>query len=144
MGHDIQLVHMYDASPDAVFEAWVNPAARQRWYAHRDDDTVDAATDLRVGGAWHVDFGRPGERYREEGVFLEIDRPHRVVYTMTFTYPDGRSFETTTTVDLVDRDGKTELTLTDAGYPDEDTRHGHEQGWPGFLERVGDVLARGW
>ena len=141
MGHDIHIVRLYDASPEAVFNAWIDPAARTRWYAGRPEDEVEAETDLRVGGAWSVRFGRPGERYREHGVFLEIDPPHRVVYTMTFTYPDGRSFETTTTVDFVDRDGKTELTLLDAGYPDEETRNGHAQGWPGFLDRVADVLA---
>jgi uncharacterized protein YndB with AHSA1/START domain len=141
VSHDIRIVRLYDATPEEVFDVWVDPAARVRWYAHHPDDEVDAKTDLRVGGAWFVDFGRPGQRYREHGTFLEVDRPRRLVYTMTFTYPDGRNFRTTTTVEFTDRDGKTELTLVDAGYPDEETRRGHEQGWPGFLDRVGDILA---
>ena len=141
MSHDVRIVRLYDASPEAVFDLWVDPAARRVWYAHQPDDEVSAETDLRVGGAWHVDFGRPGAMYREHGTFLEVDRPHRLVYTMTFTYPDGRAFSTVTTVELVDKDGKTELTLLDAGYPDEATRRGHEQGWPGFLDRVGDLLS---
>lgn len=138
--NDIRLVRLYDATPDAVFKAWHEPAARTRWYAHGPDDIVEAETDLHVGGEWSVRFGRPGAQYREHGVFLEVDPPRRVVYTMTFTYPDGRSFETTTTVEFADVDGKTELTLLDAGYPDEETRRGHEQGWPGFLDRVAEVL----
>jgi uncharacterized protein YndB with AHSA1/START domain len=73
-------------------------------------------------------------------VFLEIDRPRRLVYTETFTYPDGRSFQTTVTVEFTDHGGKTELTLIEAGYPDEETRRGHEQGWPGFLDRIADLL----
>ena len=141
MSHDVRIVRLYDGSPEDVFRVWVDPDARRQWYAHHSDDEVAAETDLRVGGSWFVDFGRPGERYREHGVFLEIDRPHRLVYSMTFTYPDGRTFETTTTVEFADRDGKTELTLLDAGYPDEENRRGHEQGWPGFLDRVADVLA---
>ena len=142
MSHDIRIVRLYDGTPEAVFDLWVDPEARRVWYAHHPDDEVEAETDLRVGGAWSVEFGRPGgARYREHGVFVEIDRPHRLVYTMTFTYPDGRSFETTTTVSLADKGGKTELTLLDAGYPDEETRRGHEQGWPGFLDRVADLLA---
>jgi uncharacterized protein YndB with AHSA1/START domain len=141
MSLDVRIVRLYDGTPEAVFDLWVDPAARRVWYAHRPDDEVEAETDLRVGGAWHVDFGRPDARYREHGVFLEIDRPHRLVYTMVFTFPDGRSFETTTTVEFADRDGKTELTLIDAGYPDEATRRAHEQGWPGFLDRLADLLA---
>ena len=141
MSHDVRIVRLYDGSPEAVFDLWVDADARKVWYAHSPDDVVEAETDLRVGGAWSVDFGRPGERYREHGTFLEIDRPHRVVYTMTFTFPDGRFFETKTTVEFVDKDGKTELTLLDAGYPDEATRRGHEQGWPGFLDRLADLLA---
>ena len=140
MSHDIRIVRLYDSPAENVFDVWVDPAARTQWYADRPGDEVEAQTDLRVGGEWFVDFGRPGERYREHGVFLEIDRPRRLVYTETFTYPDGRTFETTVTVEFADHGGKTELTLIEAGYPDEDTRRGHEQGWPGFLDRIADLL----
>jgi uncharacterized protein YndB with AHSA1/START domain len=139
---DLRLVRLYDAPADAVFKAWVDPRAREQWYADRPDDEVHAETDLRVGGAWSVDFGRPGQRYREHGVFLELDPPNRAVYSQTFTYPDGRTFDTTITIELVDRDGKTELTLVEGSYPDVETRRGHESGWPGFLDRVADVLAK--
>jgi len=141
VSHDVRIVRLYDAPPEAVFRAWVDPVARTTWYAHHPDDIVEAETDLRVGGEWSVRFGRPGARYGEHGVFLEIAAPHHVVYTMTFTYPDGRTFDTTTTVEFADHDGKTELTLLDAGYPDEETRRGNEQGWPGFLDKVAEVLA---
>jgi hypothetical protein len=39
------------------------------------------------------------------------------VYSSVFRYPDGRSFETRTTVTFEARSGQTLLTFIDAGYP---------------------------
>jgi uncharacterized protein YndB with AHSA1/START domain len=134
MSFDIKIERLIDTTPALAFDKWVDADARERWYAH-DGGTATAHTDLRVGGEWWVDFGKsPDEMYREHGVFKVVDRPHRVVYTMVFTFPDGRSFETLTTVTFEERDGKTLLTLLDAGYPNEEQRDAHAGGWPGFID----------
>ena len=46
--------------------------------------------------------------------------------------PDGSSFATTVTVTFEPRDGKT--LLIDAGFPNEQVRQAHEQGWPDFFD----------
>lgn len=141
-GFDIRLERMVNAKPDAAFERWVDAGARRRWYAPEDGWIVEAETDLRVGGTWRVLFGPSREEmYLEHGVFEEIDRPHRVVYSTLYEFPDGRpSFETRVTVTLEARGDGTLLTIRDTGYPSDEQRARHESGWAGFLDRFEQSL----
>lgn len=135
-GFDIRLERVVSSTPDAAFKHWVDAEARRRWYAPEDGWIVEAETDLRIGGAWRVLFGPTREEmYLEHGVFLEIDPPHRLVYTTLYEFPDGRpSFETRVTVTFEAHDDGALLRLLDTGYPSEEQRAAHESGWPGFLD----------
>lgn len=135
-GFDIRLERVVNSTPDAAFKHWVDAEARRRWYAPEDGWIVEAETDLRIGGAWRVLFGPTREEmYLEHGVFLEIDPPHRLVYTTLYEFPDGRpSFETRVTVTFEAHDDGALLRLLDTGYPSEEQRAAHESGWPGFLD----------
>jgi uncharacterized protein YndB with AHSA1/START domain len=143
-GFDIRIERFVSATPDVAFQHWVDADARRRWYAPDDSWViVEAETDLRVGGAWHVEFGpTPDEVYVEEGVFEEVDPPHRVVYTTRYAFPDGRPrFQTHVTVTFEPRGDGTLVTMLDTGYPSEEQRAAHERGWPGFLDAYARTLA---
>jgi uncharacterized protein YndB with AHSA1/START domain len=71
--------------------------------------------------------------YTEEGVFEVIEPPHRLVYQQIMRVPNRRAVETRVTVTFEERDGKTLLTLLDAGYATEEERDEFERGWPDFL-----------
>ena len=142
MSHDIHLERVVDATPEEAFAAWVEPASRLEWYAPRDGWIVEATSDLRVGGQWVTRFGpRPEEMYTEAGEYTEVDRPHRVAYTNTFTFPDGRSFSTRNVVTFESVGDKTRLVIEDTGYPNEQQRDAHQQGWPAFLDAYERCLA---
>ena len=142
-GLDIRLERVVDASPTDAFAAWVDPEARRNWYALEDDWIVEAETDLRVDGKWRVRFGPSrDELYTEEGVFREIDEPHRLVYTCTFSAPDGRTFTTLNVVTFAAVAGGTHLVLEDKGFPNEGERDAHQNGWPSFLAAYERFLAR--
>jgi uncharacterized protein YndB with AHSA1/START domain len=117
-GRDILLQRLIDAPIEVTFHHWVDSDARRCWCAPQDDWLAEATSDLRVGGAWSVMFGPTAdEMYTIEGAYYEVDPPNRLVYTSTFRYPDGRSFETLTTVTFEARSGQTLVTFLDAGYP---------------------------
>jgi uncharacterized protein YndB with AHSA1/START domain len=117
-GRDIRLPRLIDAPIEVTFHHWADPYARRCWCAPEDSGMAEATSDLRVGGAWSVTFGPSAEEsYRIEGVYQEVDPPNRLVYNSVFRYPDGRSFETLTTVTFEARSGQTLLTIIDAGYP---------------------------
>jgi uncharacterized protein YndB with AHSA1/START domain len=140
---DIHLERIVDATPEEAFAAWIDPTARLGWYAPVDGWIVEATSDLRVGGDWCARFGPTAdEMYTEAGEYTEIDPPHRVAYTNVFTFPDGRSFTTTNVVTFEAVDGKTRLVVADIGYPNEEQRAAHENGWPSFLDAYERYLAR--
>jgi uncharacterized protein YndB with AHSA1/START domain len=140
---DIRLERLVSATPEEAFAAWVEPASRLEWYAPQDGWIVEATADLRVGGAWMARFGPSrAEMYTEAGEFTEVDPPHRVAYTNTFTFPDGRSFTTVNVVTFEAVDGKTRLVIEDKGYPSEAQRDAHQNGWPAFLDKYERSLAR--
>lgn len=143
MSLDIKIERLLDTTADVAFERWAGAEFMSRWYAPQDDWTADAHSDVREGGAWGVAFGPAGgdEVWREHGVFSVVEPPSRLVYTSVFTFPDGRSFETLVTVTFEERDGKTLLTLLDAGYPNDEQRDAHAGGWPSFLDAFERVLA---
>jgi uncharacterized protein YndB with AHSA1/START domain len=119
--HDIRLQRLIDAPIDEAFHHWTDSESRRRWCAPDEAWFAEAESDLRIGGTWSVWFGPTAEAiYRVTGVYEEIDQPNRLVYSSVFRYPDGRSFETRTTVTFEARAGQTLLKFIDAGYPDEE------------------------
>jgi uncharacterized protein YndB with AHSA1/START domain len=134
---DIRLQRLIDAPPRVAFDRWVDADARRYWYApDPGSSVVETETDLRVGGSYRVSVvGPTGDPlYTEEGVFEVIEAPHRLVYRQVMSVSDGRSVETRVTVTFEERDGRTLLTLLDAGYPTEAQRDEFERGWPDFLD----------
>jgi uncharacterized protein YndB with AHSA1/START domain len=119
-----------EAPPDTVFPYFTDPALAVKWIA-------DAAyLDPRPGGTFSIDVrGNPAR-----GEYVEVDPPHRVVFTWGIEgrgdFPPGRS-----TVEVVlqaDGDG-TVVTLTHRDLPTEDHRRSHREGWGEFLGILGEV-----
>jgi uncharacterized protein YndB with AHSA1/START domain len=143
-GFDIRLQRLVDAPPDVAFRHWVDPDARRRWYAPDEGTSVtESETDLRVGGSYRTSVvGPTGDpMYTDEGVFEEVDPPHRIVYRGTIHVPDGSSVATRVTVTFEERQGKTLLTLLDEGYRTEEQRDDFATGWPSFLDAYERTIA---
>jgi uncharacterized protein YndB with AHSA1/START domain len=86
MSYDLRLERIFDAKPEIVFDALLDPAAQRALLADGPDWVVESELDLRVGGTWIVEFGpSPSDLYREVAVFSEVDRPRRLVYDVTAT-----------------------------------------------------------
>jgi uncharacterized protein YndB with AHSA1/START domain len=98
MSHVVEVARLVDATPGEVFDAFTNPDGQEAFYGQDDPGwVVRSRCDLRVGGAWTVDFGpSTGELYRHRHVFEVIDRPRRLLASTTETRLDGSTlrFET--------------------------------------------------
>ena len=132
----IVITRTIDAPRELVFEAWVEPKHIVHWFhASKDWTTPFAETDVRPGGAFRIGFASPDGKsdFVFEGVYNEIRRPERIV----FTIGDGRPV----TVDFVDvGGGKTkltiELTLEDMHSDDQ-----QREGWTAMVVHLGEYLA---
>ena len=56
--------------------------------------------------------------------------------------PDVETRPFTLTVELTPRDAGTCLTLTHTGFPDDETRKGHEAAWPNALDHLEAALTK--
>ncbi|CAL1519015.1 SRPBCC family protein [Chitinophaga sp. MM2321] len=74
----------FTQSPEAVFDAWLDTGMISRFMfgpALRDEEIVSLKTDARVGGSFSFIVRRKGMEIDHIGEYLEIDRPHRLVFT---------------------------------------------------------------
>jgi uncharacterized protein YndB with AHSA1/START domain len=119
---EIQLTRLFDAPRHLVFDVMTKPEHVAQWWGRLGEGyTVpECEIDLRPGGRWRWVTRTPkGEVVVFYGVYREIERPDRLVYTEIFEkFPDTESVVTTV---LADEKGKTRLTVT-ALYPSIEVR----------------------
>lgn len=125
------------ASPEAVFEAWTRPERMKKWKCPDPNADVRVVVDLRVGGAYEVTMGIEGGPFTAHGTYREIDPPRRLVYTWDWREDAHRmGVETLVTVEFEAVEGGTEIRLTHEGFPTDEARTGHLEGWTACAERL--------
>jgi uncharacterized protein YndB with AHSA1/START domain len=130
----LRLQRTYDARAEEVFDAWTNPEVLRRWWTAYDAGTTPVAdVDLRVGGSYRLgmeDPGTAGSRHTVRGVYREVARPERLVYTWAWEDDEGNpGHESTVTVSFVQEGQRTTVVLEHTGLPDEASRDRHSDGW---------------
>lgn len=76
--------HKFSASPEKVFDAWLNPDMIGKFMfgpGVRDEEIVSLNTDARVGGSFSFIVRRKGEEVDHVGEYLEINKPRHLVFT---------------------------------------------------------------
>ena len=137
------ITRTFDAPRELVFKAWTERERVMFWLGPEGFECFDFEMDGRVGGAWHNHMRAPdGTIYANRGTVLEIAEPERLAFTFAWDEPDGTpGREMTVTITLEDRDGKTEMTFTQAVFESDDDRDGHSEGWNSSFNRLDAYLA---
>lgn len=95
----LRILRKFDVAPEVVFDTFTKPGSMRVWWT--DQTTFDI--DLRVGGQWKIDRKEGEETYTMTGEYLEIERPHRLRYTIAM--PQFSPNSDTVTIDITP-DGK--------------------------------------
>ncbi|MEZ5293772.1 MAG: SRPBCC family protein [Vicinamibacterales bacterium] len=109
---EIRMTRLFDAPPALVFEAMTRPEHVREWWGRLGDgySVPVCEIDLRVGGRWTFVNRHPKGEATFYGEYLELDPPHRVVFTEVFAdVPDSPS---TVTAELAAEGARTRLTAT--------------------------------
>lgn len=141
---ELLIVRVFDAPRELVFAAWTKPEHLVRWWGPRGFTLPACKIDLRPGGAYSFHMrGSAGDDHWLRGVFREVVRPERLVMAGAWVDEQGRPNgpETLMTVTFADENGKTKLTLRQAGFESDDARELHREGWTSTLECLGEYLA---
>jgi uncharacterized protein YndB with AHSA1/START domain len=142
----LQLERRFDASPEAVFDAWTNPDVLRRWWAAGPDwETPVAEVDLRAGGRYRLTMRDPaaGAEHTVGGEYIEVRRPERLIYTWEWEpEPGGPDMGGTSrvTVDFVADGTGTRVGLTHSELASDESRARHEHGWNACLDNLARVL----
>lgn len=116
------------AQPETVFTYFTDPARYIQWMGS------EATLEPVPGGAYRVSM-RDG--VEASGEFVEVDPPHRLVFTWGWTHDHAVAPGTTrVVVTLEAHDGGTRVVLRHDGLPDEQQRDHHRGGWEMYLDRL--------
>src|SRR5579863_9975428 len=108
---ELVFTRLFDAPVGVVFEVWTNPAHLPHWWGPYGFTTTIHSMDLRPGGVWRLTMHGPdGRDYHNRLVFIEIDKPHRLVYKHE-PEPGSEPVNFEVTVTFENDNGKTHLTM---------------------------------
>jgi uncharacterized protein YndB with AHSA1/START domain len=122
-----------DASPETIWEFFVDPEKAKRWMG------IDMDLDAQPGGVYRCQV-IPG--HTALGEFVEVDRPSRIVFTWGW---DGNESEppgsSTVEIELTPVDGGTNVRFQHH-FATADARASHGVGWDHYLPRL-EIAAAG-
>ncbi len=141
-GYVVRIERTFDAPAEAVFDAWTSPEVMRRWFHVGPDwETPEVDVDLRVGGKVRVVMrGQDGTEAELSGEYKEINRPHRLTMTMTFS-DDPSNQEQLIELTFSESDGSTTVVLINSGIPTDERRDAQHWGWDGCLDELERALA---
>ncbi|HWA26406.1 MAG TPA: SRPBCC family protein [Lacunisphaera sp.] len=120
--------HRFNAPAERVYLAWLDPQSLGRWMfgpAVRNERIVRLGLEPRVGGRFSFVVDRQGTEVDHVGEYLELDRPHLLVFT--WGTRDTLPASSRVVVEIVPRaEGGCDLTVT------------HIMGatWSSYVEKV--------
>ncbi len=151
----------FNAPVEKMFEMWTNPDHLAKWLATTGSTMEFIKRDIRPGGSTFSHFVGNGIEMYARAHYLEIEKPHRIVYTQEFCDKDEKISRHPLAPTWPER-MLTEVTLSPEGAeqtrvtikwechgdtkPEElatfvKARGGMTQGWTGSFDKLEEYLA---
>ena len=148
-GNDLVLTRIIDAPREVVFKAWTDPNLLRQWFAPAPWTTPVAETNVRAGGAnFMVMRGPDGNEFPNHGVYLEVVKNERLVFTDAFSKawePSAKPFMTVV-LTFEDAGGKTKYTARVKHWNQADRevheKMGFHQGWAICAEQLAGLVEK--
>ncbi len=147
--HELVLTRLLAAPRAKVFRAWTEPELMKQWFTPRPWTTPVVETDVRPGGSNYILMRGPnGEEFPNRGVYLEVVKDERLVFTDAYTRawePSAKPFMTVV-LTFEDEGGKTRYTARARHWTAEDkAQHeamGFHVGWGKATDQLEALVAK--
>ena len=124
-----------DSSPSVIYRAWTEQL--DKWFAEAGTLIMTPEVDVPFFFETHFD----GQRHPHYGRFLKLVPDQLLELTWVTGDPGTKGAETLLNVELVPKNGGTQVKLTHAGFIDEDSRNGHKEAWPEVFAHLDKCMA---
>jgi uncharacterized protein YndB with AHSA1/START domain len=145
-GRSITITRVFDAPRELVWKMFTEPEHFGRWFGGGPPVEVPVSKismDVQPGGEWAATMVFPdGNEMPFAGRYREVVEPERLVFTFENVANRDDPVAELATVLFKDVDGKTEVSLTQAGYmPPEEYAVGLKEGYGKFFDQIERHLA---
>jgi uncharacterized protein YndB with AHSA1/START domain len=146
---ELVLTRLIDAPRETLYRAWTEPDLLKQWFAPLPWTTPAAELDVRPGGANLVVMRGPdGQEFPNRGVYLEVVRNERLVFTDAYIHawePSQRPFMTVI-LTFENEGGKTRYTARVRHWTvaarEEHEKMGFHGGWGRCADQLAALVAK--
>ena len=140
--HELVITRTFDAPRALVFKAWSAAEHAVRWLGPRNFTAPHCTMDFRVGGAYRACICSPdGKEYWMRGIYREIVKPERIIFTFSWEEEGERGRENLVSVTFAEQGDKTRMTFRQAFFDSVSERDSHNEGWSECFDRLGQFRA---
>lgn len=144
---ELKIERIIKASPERIFRCWTTPELMEKWFCPKPFYVSDVESDLRAGGKITMNICGPnGEKFPNNGIYLEVIPNRKIVTTDAFTsawVPSDRAFMVAT-IEMEDLgDGTCKYTAsanhwTEEGMKEHETM-GFYEGWGKATDQLAEL-----
>lgn len=132
-GLTLTVERVIDAPAEPLFDAWLDPASMKRFLCPGEATVTKAFSDAFEGGQFEVFMDNGSENIRHSGIYQQIERPSRLVFTWESPVSVDDS---TVTLTFTPGTGGTHVKLTQTRFIGEDALESHRLGWTDILAKL--------
>ncbi len=136
----LEITRLLSASPEVVYDAWLDPQGIKKWMCPGEGVTVpNPRIDAKLGGAFDLTMKVGDQLIPHGGEYKVLDRPSKIQFT--WKSPGTHQLDTLVTIELKsESENQTKLTLVHEFLPSEESRKDHNGGWTRIVECLEKAL----
>ena len=141
---ELLITRCFDASPALMFSLWSDINHFRKWMGPEGFDCEEMEMDFRVGGKYRgmIRSKDHGDNWFH-GAYLEIERPHRLVFTWRWEQGPASDTETTITITFREEaDGRTTQLFHQTPFTSVERRDSHVGGWTSLFNKLAAYAAK--
>lgn len=133
---DLTITRIFDAPRALVFRQWCKPEHVKAWFAPQGFSVTRCEFEPKEGAPWRVDYHSGESACSESGRFLEVNEPHRLVFTLTQRESGTIGPETLVVVTFEEDRGGTRMLFRQTGFDSGLRRDDHVEGWGECFDKL--------